>query len=267
MADANTAYVPRILISNDDGINAHGLKIMEDIAAKISQDVWVVAPDTEHSGASHSLTLTRPLRMQEVGQRRYVVEGTPTDCVMLAANHLLQEKRPDLILSGVNMGINLAEDITYSGTVAAAIEGALLGIPSIAISQQINWKTGEAHWESALLFTPDLIISLLENSWPPGVLMNINLPNLPPDEIQGVEATVQGRRNVSQIFVDERADMRGVPYYWIGFRENVGNPESETDLAAIERGAISVTPLSINLTDGTMRDKVAEILARGWSAA
>jgi 5'-nucleotidase len=258
---------PRILISNDDGIDAHGLKVMEEIAAKISDDVWVVAPQTEQSGASHSLTLTEPLRMHEVGPKRYAVQGTPTDCVMLAVYHLLDGQRPDLLLSGINMGVNLGEDLTYSGTVAAAIEGALLGIPSIAISQQINWETGEAHWQSATAFAPDLIAKLLGTEWPSGVLMNINIPNLASGDIQGVQATVQGQRDASQMVIDERTDMRGAPYYWIGFREHVGEPHAETDLAAIDRGAISVTPLCIDLTDRAMRDRVAEILAGNGGSA
>jgi 5'-nucleotidase len=261
MANGGVGAAPRILISNDDGIDAHGLKVMEEIAGNISDDVWVVAPQTEQSGAAHSLTLTQPLRMHEVGQKRYSVQGTPTDCVMLAVSHLLDGQRPDLLLSGINMGVNLAEDVTYSGTVAAAIEGALLGIPSIAISQQINWETREAHWDSASAFAPDLIAKLLGSEWPPGVLMNINIPNLAANDIQEIQATVQGQRNASQMIVDQRTDMRGDPYYWIGFRENVGNPHSETDLAAIERGAISVTPLAIDLTDRAMRDRVAEILS------
>jgi len=181
--------------------------------------------------------------------------------------HLLDGQRPDLLLSGINMGVNLGEDLTYSGTVAAAIEGALLGIPSIAISQQINWETGEAHWQSAPAFAPDLIAKLLGTEWPSGVLMNINIPNLASGDIQGVQATVQGQRDASQMVIDERTDMRGAPYYWIGFREHVGEPHAETDLAAIDRGAISVTPLCIDLTDRAMRDRVAEILAGNGGSA
>ena len=254
MAEAGGGDPPRILISNDDGIDAHGLTVMEEIAAEISDDVWVVAPETEQSGASHSLTITEPLRMREVGPKKYAVRGTPTDCVMLAVYHLLRERRPDLVLAGVNRGVNLAEDVTYSGTVAAAMEGALLGIRSVAISQQIDWATGEAHWESATAFAPDLIAKLRRIEWPPGVLMNVNIPNLAPDQIKGVQATVQGQRDTAKLIIQERADVRGVPYFWLGFREHVGEPHSETDLAALERGAISVTPLRIDLTDRAMRD-------------
>ena len=263
MAEPGAGDAPRILISNDDGIDAHGLKVMEEIAANLSDDVWVVAPQTEQSGAAHSLTLTEPLRMHEVGPKRYAVQGTPTDCVMLAVYHLLQGQPPDLLLSGINMGINLAEDVTYSGTVAAAIEGALLGIPSIAISQQINWTTGEANWKTAPAFMPSLIAKLLGTDWPSGVMMNINIPNLAPDQTQDVRATVQGQRDASQMVIDQRTDMRGAPYFWIGFREHVGDPHSETDLAAIDRGAISVTPLAIDLTDRAMRDRLAKILGGG----
>ncbi len=260
MAKPRGGASPRILISNDDGIAAHGLTVLEAIAAKLSDDVWVVAPETEQSGAAHSLTIAEPLRMREVSERRYAVQGTPTDCVMLAVHHLLRGKRPDLLLSGINMGENLGEDVTYSGTVAAAIEGALLDIPSIAFSQEIDWTTREAHWETAPQFVPDLIAKLRAVDWPDGVLMNVNIPNLAPNHIVGVQATVQGQRDTGDLYIDDRKDVREVPYYWIGFREHLGEPHEDTDFAALERGAISVTPLHIDLTHRSMRDTLRGVL-------
>ena len=261
MAEAKARRGPRILISNDDGIGAHGLTVMEQIAAEFSDDVWVVAPETEQSASSHSLTIAEPLRMREVGERRYAVQGTPTDSVMLAIYHLLRSKRPDVLLSGVNRGVNLGEDVTYSGTVAAAIEGALLGIRSIAVSQQIDWTTGEGHWEASAHHAPGVIRKLLGTEWPAGVLMNVNIPNQPPELIAEIVATVQGQRDTADLFIDERRDVRGIPYFWIGCREHVGEPHSETDFAAIARGAISVTPLSIDLSDRPTRDRLRSVFA------
>src|SRR3954467_2287997 len=171
----------RILISNDDGIDAPGIQLLEKVARELSNDVWVVAPEMEQSGASHSLTTRRPLRLNEVGERRFAVDGTPTDCVLLALKKLLRDRPPDLVLSGINGGSNVGEDLTYSGTVAAAIEATLLGIPAIALSQDfreghpIPWDTGEA-------FAPDMIRRLLKTPWPASTLFNINFPAVPATE-------------------------------------------------------------------------------------
>lgn len=238
----------RILVTNDDGIHAPGLKIAEAIAKKLSKDIWIVAPDYEQSGASHSLTLTKPLRLRKVNARKYAVRGTPTDCVMMAVHEIMQQEgRPDLIISGVNRGSNLGEDVTYSGTVAAAMEGTLLGIPSIALSQKINpghpvkWATGEQH-------APGLIRKLLKQGWPKGVLININFPDVVSDAVEGVQIVTQGQRDLTDLTLDHRIDARGVPYYWIGFRHQNGKPKRGTDLRAVDEGYIAVTPLQLDLT-------------------
>lgn len=240
----------RILLSNDDGIHAPGLKVLERIARRLSDDIWVVAPETDQSGASHSLTLSVPLRLRELDSRRFAVLGTPTDCVMMAVRHVLADRPPDLVLSGVNRGSNIAEAVTYSGTVAAAMEGTLLGIPSVALSQtfgmagsqNIIWATAEHH-------APPLLRRLIEIGWPRNVLLNINFPDAHPDEVTGVEVTVQGQRDQSNAKILQRVDGRGVPYYWIGYEARRSNPPEGTDLRAIYDNRISVTPLHLNLTE------------------
>lgn len=239
---------PRILITNDDGIHGPGILLLEKVAATLSDDVWVVAPEVEQSGASHSLSLADPVRMREAGPRRYAVQGTPTDCVVIACNHLLKDQRPDLLLSGVNRGLNLAEDIIYSGTVAAAMEGTLLGIKSIAMSQcfppgsPVPWETAERH-------LPPVLKHLMALSLPRGVLVNVNFPAVPPHQVNGLRVTRQGVRTKLEIHADDRIDARGFPYFWLKFHREVVDPWSDSDLAAIEANAVSVTPLHLDLTN------------------
>ena len=237
----------RILVSNDDGIGSPGIKLLEEIARGLSSDVWVVAPEQEQSAASHSLTTRRPLRMTEVAPRRYAVDGTPTDCVMLAIKHLLRDRHPDLVLSGVNAGGNVGEDLTYSGTVAAAMEATLLDIPAIALSQ--HYLDGEPiPWPTAARFAPDVIRRLTQLPWPEHTLININLPAAWPDEVAGVAVTSQGKRAISDNLT-ERFDPRGRPYYWIGPTRENGVAEPGTDLAAINDKQVSITPIYLDLTN------------------
>ena len=239
----------RILVTNDDGIEAPGLAILREIAAELSDDVWVVAPETNHSGAGHSLSLRDPIRMRKLDDKRYAVQGTPTDCVIMAVRRVMFDNRPDLILSGVNMGQNLAEDVTYSGTIAAAFEGTLVGIRSIALSQSVGFREGRApEWETARRHAPDLIGKLLDIEWPAGVLMNVNFPDRRPDDVEGIKITRQGRRDQSTLAIEERHDSWGSPYYWLGFGRKLSNPPEDVDLWAIYNGYVSVTPLSMNLT-------------------
>lgn len=238
----------KILVTNDDGINAPGLKVLADIARGLSDDVWIVAPDTNQSGASHSLTLHEPLRCMEVADKSFAVRGTPTDCVIMGVRHILLHTPPDLILSGVNRGSNLAEDVTYSGTIAGAIEGSLLGIRSLALSQSIDYEAGDIHWDTSLMHAPDLVRRMLGSDWNPSVLMNINFPPVAPDDVKGVMVTVQGKRDQSLLHIDERFDNWKQPYYWFNFERRRSNPLEGTDLWAIYQGLISVTPLTPNLT-------------------
>ena len=237
----------RILLTNDDGIHADGLEALERIAAELSDDVWVVAPEYEQSGASRALTLADPIRVRQLSERRFATTGTPTDCVMLGVNDLIAGAKPDLVLSGVNRGANLAEDVTMSGTVAGAIEGMALGVPSIALSQMGFYEEGTS-FEAAETFGPGIIKRLMEIGWPKDVVLNINFPNGPVDKISEVEVTRQGFRDFQIRHNEKRTDLRGRDYYWVGFRPLRSSPPEGTDLRALYDGRISVTPLHIDLT-------------------
>ena len=237
----------RILISNDDGIASPGLKVLEAIARDLSDEVWVVAPEQEQSGASHSLTTRRPLRMREVARRRYAVDGTPTDCVLIAVKRLLRDRLPDLVLSGINAGSNLGEDLTYSGTVAAAMEATLLGIPAMALSQ--DYRDGEAiPWQTSEAFASEVIRRLLRRAWPDSTLFNINFPGVPSTEAAGFAVTSQGQRAIADNLT-EGVDPRGRPYYWIGPVREEGEAEPGTDVAALAGNRVSITPIYLNLTN------------------
>lgn len=240
----------RILVTNDDGIRARGLEVSEAIARSLTDDVWVVAPETEQSGASHSLTLTLPLRLRTIDDRHFAVSGTPTDCVMMASAHLMKDHPPDLVISGVNSGINAADDVTYSGTIAGAMEGCALGLPAIALSQAYNFQDRrEIHWECAATHGAAVVKKLVETGWPKDVLMNVNFPDCMPDEVAGVEVVAQGVREWQEICIEPRIDMRNNPYFWIGFRRERFTAKQGTDLGAISVRKISVTPLQLNLTE------------------
>ena len=239
----------RILVTNDDGINAPGLAVLERIAHSLSDDVWVVAPETEQSGASHSLTLSEPLRLRQVSERRFAVKGTPTDCVMMGVRRVIEGPWPDLVLSGVNRGQNLADDVSYSGTVAGASEGCALGIPSIALSQAFNiFGSGEMSFENAEANGGRVISALLKTGWPHGVLININFPDLPADHPVPVVIATQGRRDENANIIEERRDPRGGRYYWVGFRRSSKEAPEGTDLRAVYDGKIAVTPLHLDRT-------------------
>ncbi|HZL30813.1 MAG TPA: 5'/3'-nucleotidase SurE [Pseudolabrys sp.] len=251
----------RILITNDDGIHAPGLEACEKIARVLSDDVWIVAPETDQSGVSHSLSLNDPLRLREISERHYAVKGTPTDCVIMGVRHIMKEL-PDLILSGVNRGRNAAEDVIYSGTVAAAMEGTVLGVPSFALSQAYAFTTKHApRWQTAINHAPDLIRKVLSEGMPKDVLVNINFPDCEPDDVLGIAVAVQGKRDQELLRIDPRHDGRGNPYYWIAFeRGGHTGAQAGSDLAALNDRKISVTPLRLDLTDEPFMTRLAEIL-------
>jgi 5'-nucleotidase len=252
----------RILLTNDDGIHAEGLQALERIARSLSDDVWVVAPETDQSGFAHSLSLSDPLRLRRIGDRHYAVRGTPTDCVIMGVRHILPSP-PDLVLSGVNSGSNIADDVTYSGTVAGAMEGTLLGIRSLALSQayrhseragrEVPWETTDAHG-------PALVERLIRMDVPPGVLLNVNFPNCAPDEVEGISVTAQGKLAYG-MWIEQREDGRGFPYYWLRFGRDSVDPKEGTDLHALRERKISVTPLKLDLTAHELRDQLAAALA------
>jgi 5'-nucleotidase len=232
----------RILVTNDDGIHSDGLIKLEEALREIG-DVFVVAPASEMSGASHSLTLARPLRIRQIDDRHWAVDGTPTDCVTLALNKILRPDRiPDICVSGINHGGNLGDDATYSGTVAGALEATILGVPGIALSlfARENWD-----FTYAARFAITAVVNALRNPVPEGTLLNINIP---PGEIKGVRVTRQGIKNARPL-VSEHVDPRGKPYYWIGEEYYQAKTEDGTDYKAVEEGFVSVTPLRADMTD------------------
>ncbi len=250
----------RILLTNDDGINARGLDLLEIVAQGFSDDIWVVAPTEEQSGAGHSLTLTEPIRLRRHDNRRFSVTGTPTDAVMLALAHIMKDSPPDLILSGINRGANLAEDVTYSGTVSAAMEGALAGVPSVAFSQSYSREgMGDLVPFAAAESWAERVLKVLIDYEPaPGTLINVNFPALPPEQVKGIRVCRQGIRDYGRLRIDKRTDPRGYDYYWFGLGPMIQTPGNLTDLEAMDDGYVSVTPLYLDLTHDDSLDVLKE---------
>ena len=232
-----------VLLSNDDGIQSEGLAALEMSLGHVGE-IYTVAPDRAQSSMSHALTLHRPLRVQELAPRRLAVDGTPVDCVKLSLTGLLPV-RPHLIISGINKGPNLGDDIIYSGTVSAAIEGALLGIPAIAVSL-VTFKNFD--FRAAAEFTATLVDRIVERGIPPKTLLNVNVPAIPKQDIKGWQITRMGKRHYSETIV-ERIDPRGGKYYWIGGDDLGFANDDGTDCHAVNEGYVSVTPLQVDLTD------------------
>jgi 5'-nucleotidase len=249
----------RILVTNDDGIHAPGLHVLEKVARDLSDNVFVVAPETNQSFASHSLTLQRPLWIRQVSEGRFAVDGTPTDCVLLAVQTIVKDQPIDLVLSGVNFGGNLGEDVTYSGTVAAAMEATLFDIPAIALSQvcgrerRIKWSAAEQH-------APTLIRRLYRHDWAPGTLININFPDCLAKSVAGYRVTRQGKRKAGDEVL-ERIDPRGQPYVWIGVPQHDESYQDGTDLHAVAENCVSVTPVHLDLTHEPSFAQLERVLA------
>ena len=247
-----------ILITNDDGYGAEGLKALEQSLESLGT-VWVVAPDREQSGQGHALTLNHPLRFHKRGPRHFVVQGTPTDCVYLAVHTILKEEaRPRIVVSGINRGYNLGDDITYSGTVSAAFEATLMALPAFAISQEFG-DEAPITFEAAARFARRLAAEVLQRGMPPDTLLNVNVPRRRP---RGVRITRQGKR-LYPGGVIERQDPKGRAYYWIGGQSAEWEADPESDFAALADGVISVTPLHLDFTNhkvmGQVRDWNLEI--------
>ncbi len=240
-----------ILITNDDGYGAEGLKALEESLGALG-DVWVVAPDREQSGQGHALTLNYPLRFHRRGPRHFVVQGTPTDCVYLAVHTILKaDVRPQLVVSGINRGYNLGDDITYSGTVSAAFEATLMSLPAFAISQEVG-DASPVDFKAAARFARNLAQEILSRGMPPDTLLNVNVPRKDPN---GVRVTRQGKR-IYPGGVIERHDPKGRAYYWIGGQSADWEDDPLSDFAALADGCISVTPLHLDLTNDKVIDQV-----------
>ncbi len=245
-----------ILVSNDDGIQSEGLIALAE-ALKSVGEVFVMAPDRERSAAAHALTLHFPLRVEEIRPNWFAVDGTPTDCINLGVNgRMLLPRRPDIVVSGINKGANLADDITYSGTVAAAIEGTLLGLPSIALSLA---SRGNYNFQPAANFAAKVVSKIAQHGMPPDTLLNINAPNVGAAEIKGVKVTRMGKREYGDSIV-EKTDPRGRKYYWIGGDELRHVEVDGSDISAVMAGYISVTPLHLDLTNHRAMQEM-----NGWS--
>lgn len=245
---------PRILVSNDDGLHAKGLAALVSAVEGLGE-VWVVAPEHEQSATSHALSLHRPLRIRQADERRFAVDGTPADCVYVAVNHLMKDAKPTLVLSGINHGPNLADDVIYSGTVAAAMEGAILGVPSIAFSL-VTRRTFE--FGHATQFARALVKAALANPLPPRMLLNVNIPAYPP--LKGYQVTRLGRHSYGADVI-EKDDPRGRKYYWIGGTGYEHVKAAGTDVTVVhDEQQVSITPLMLDLTDVGLLEPL-----RGWA--
>ncbi len=235
----------RVLLTNDDGIDAPGIELLEKLVAPLVRELWVIAPRYEQSATSHALTIQTPLRVHHFGERRKAINGTPTDAVLLALRHVMPEQ-PDLVISGVNRGGNIGGDVLYSGTVGAAMEAALLGVPAIAFSQnrlprhEVRWQTAEAHLVPVLQ-------QILAADWPTDVVINVNFPDVEPESVTGVKAVPQGRRKPGGSLVEGK-DPRGDSYIWVSTEKEQAYTTPGTDEDLIEEGWITVTPLGVDLT-------------------
>ncbi len=237
----------RVLLTNDDGIGADGLALIERLVAPHAGDVWVVAPSEERSGASHSISMHDPIRHREIDARHHAIKGTPTDCALMGIYELMPEP-PSLMISGINWGANLAEDVTYSGTAAAAMEGALLGVPAIALSQVHAYE--EIHWATAERFTPQVIDGILAAGIAPGTFVNVNFPPVPPEAVRGIRVCQQGIRPPGAFKPVHRVDERRKSYYWIKISRVDHDIDPNTDLHAIENNEIAVCPIQLDMTAG-----------------
>jgi 5'-nucleotidase len=249
----------RILLTNDDGIHAPGLAVLEAIARELSDDVWVCAPAEENSGAGHSLTLHLPVRLREHGGQRFSVTGTPTDAVNLALRKLFADKMPDLVISGVNNGENLADDVTYSGTISAAMEAALAGIPAVAMSQALR-DAGHG-FAAAEAWAGKVLAPLLDLRMAKRTVINVNFPALAAAEVKGIRVVRQGFHDYARGSLIEATDPRGRPYYWFGLEDIEHTLDHGTDLEAVGEGYIAVTPLHVDLTHYPSMDGLAESYA------
>jgi 5'-nucleotidase len=244
---ASFTKIPRILLTNDDGIDAPGMAVLIDIAQELSDDVWVIAPEHDKSGTGQSLSLHHPLRCQPRGGKNcWAVSGTPADCVAIAMSHYMVGNLPSLILSGVNAGSNMGDDVNLSGTLGAAFTGLMLGVKSIAISQSCESRK-LARWDTARAVVPKVLRAVLGgDAWPPDTCLSLNIPDRPAAEVTGFSWARQGFKTIAHIRTEARVDMRDEKYYWLSLHDRDEPPRSDYDSAILARGHVAVTPLVLD---------------------
>ncbi|HEX3884414.1 MAG TPA: 5'/3'-nucleotidase SurE [Stellaceae bacterium] len=250
-----------ILLTNDDGIDAPGLKVLEGIAAELAREVWVVAPEHDQSGVSHAVSLHHPVRVTKRGERRYSVLGTPGDCAVIGISHLLRDRPPALCLSGVNRGANLGVENVYSGTVGGAMTAMMLGASAIALSQEYADRAN-VPWDTAATLGAGVVRRLLEIGWDQSTCLNVNFPNLPAAEVGPLTLARQGAGLVQGMTVDTRTDPRGFEYHWIMFRRGPREQGPESDIDALDAGKVVVTPLRYDRTDERAYQALAKVLPK-----
>lgn len=259
--DHSPHIVSRVLLTNDDGIDAPGLAVLEQIAASLAAEVWVVAPEHDQSGTSHSISLHAPLRFSRQGERRFGVSGTPGDCVVMAVRHLMADHPPDLVLSGVNRGANLGVETVFSGTVGAAMTGMLFGLPAIALSQTFS-DPAAVRWDTARMLAPEVIRRLYRVGLGIHACLNVNFPDVPAADAQPMTLTRQGAGIVKGINVIPRVDPRGFTYHWLQFQREQKEDLADSETAVVRAGGISVTPLRFERTSEEALEALRERLSQ-----
>ncbi len=248
--------LPRLLLTNDDGFDAPGLGILIEVAKEFADEIWVVAPEHDQSGTGQSLSIHNPLRIWPRGERRWAVTGTPGDCVAMAVAHLMQDKKPSLILSGVNAGANIGDEVGLSGTLGAAFTGLMLGIPSIAISQDCETRQ-TARWDTTRVILPKMLNHFLVHGWRKETCLSINIPDLPHDKISGFSWARQSHKNITGFHMDKREDHRQHNYFWLTIIERMPAKKETQDYTILERGEVSVTVLGQDRSHDVMEPSVS----------
>ncbi len=250
----------RALLTNDDGVNSDGIKALAEAAAVVAEEVWVVAPQFDQSGASACINLHMPLRIDQLEERRFAVAGTPCDSVLMAVRHVMRDSPPDVVLSGINRGFNISDDVLFSGTANAALTALFLGIPAVAFSQAYR-DPNSLRWSTATAWIPRVLDFLSQSGWTESSCFNVNFPDTPHAEINGMEIVRQGRGSILAVDVDQRIDLKKRPYYWFNFTRNRQDSDADTDVAALRRQAIAITPLKLDRTDHHLLKNLQDKLA------
>ncbi|NTU76969.1 MAG: 5'/3'-nucleotidase SurE [Alphaproteobacteria bacterium] len=241
-----TIRLPRVLLTNDDGVNATGLHVLAEVAQEFAHEVWIVAPEHDHSGAGQNITLHAPLRCTQLAEHQWEISGTPGDCIALAVSHLMADKPPSLVLSGINAGANVGDEVNMSGTIGAALTALVLGVPAIAISQAYNETRSETPWDTTRAVLPKILRSLLAEGWRKETCLSVNIPDKPADELTGFSWAVQSHKSIAGINVEKRTSPRQEDYFWLSLDRRPPLAVPNSDSAILRRGEVSVTALTLD---------------------